>query len=68
MADTLSIGERRLPVMSTDESDPAFFIDTEDFTPVASEDDAPLAILPNDEFDGLFAQLDGSVLDELLTV
>ena len=33
-----------------------------------SADDAPLAILPDDEYDGLFAELDGSLLDELLTV
>ena len=34
----------------------------------ASIDDTPLAILPDDEYDGLFTNLDGSLLDELLSV
>ena len=33
-----------------------------------SIDDTPLAILPDDEYDGLFSDFDGSLLDELLAV
>lgn len=101
MADTLTIGERRLPVSEEDDADPAFLlpvqtsdteVSNEGVTPIlqqpiyaetddyaltddlseddaaTSTDDSPLAILPDDEYDGLFAELDGSLLDELLTV
>ena len=42
--------------------------DTLEIDVVESNDDTPLAILPDDEYDGFFTNLDDSLLDELLNV
>ena len=42
--------------------------DSDESEAMEQTDDVPLAILPDDEYDGVFAELDGSLLDELLTV
>ncbi|MCH8828835.1 MAG: matrixin family metalloprotease, partial [Planctomycetes bacterium] len=49
-------------------SDYALNGDVPDSDVAESTDDTPLAILPDDEYDGLFTNLDGSLLDELLSV
>lgn len=101
MADTLAIGERRLPVSEEDDADPTFLFDVqnsdtevsdEEVAPIPqqpiytecndvaingdstesdsaeSDDDTPLAFLLNDEYGSLFAEVDDSLLDELLSV
>ncbi len=54
--------------VSAESNDYALNGDTTDDNATGSTDDTPLAILPDDEYDDLFANLNGSLLDELLSV
>lgn len=74
--------QQTTPIASEDEKEtpsliPPTYAESNDFAhngdaseddAATSADDTPLVILPDDEYDGLFTNLNGSLMDELLTV